>query len=86
MANAIRTVHIPAAPELLDLADEMGFLVLKEIYDGWEVKKTENDFHLIFPNWREADLRVFMRRDRNHPSIFAWSYGNEVAEQQVADT
>lgn len=83
--NAIRTAHNPAAPELLEMADEMGFLVLDEIYDSWEVKKTEHDFHLIFPHWREADLRAFIRRDRNHPSVMAWSYGNEVAEQQIAD-
>jgi len=79
--NAIRTSHNPPAPELLDLADEMGFLVLDEIFDTWQSAKVTNDFHLIFSDWYEPDLRAFMRRDRNHPSIFGWSFGNEVAEQ-----
>ena len=79
--NAIRMAHNPPAPELLDLTDRMGFLVIDEIYDNWETKKTPLDFHLIFPDWQEADLRSFLRRDRNHPSVIAWSYGNEVGEQ-----
>lgn len=84
--NAIRMAHNPPAPELLDLADRMGFLVIDEIFDSWERKKTPLDFHLIFPDWYEADTRSFIRRDRNHPSIIAWSYGNEVGEQYTADT
>lgn len=79
--NAIRMSHNPPAPELLDLCDKMGFLVIDEIFDSWEKKKTPHDFHLIFPDWHEADLRAFIRRDRNHPSILAWSFGNEVGEQ-----
>ncbi|KAL4810609.1 glycoside hydrolase superfamily [Aspergillus unguis] len=79
--NAIRTAHNPPAPELLEMTDGMGFLVLDEIFDSWVLNKTESDFHLIFPDWSEPDLRSFLRRDRNHPSVFAWSYGNEVAEQ-----
>jgi beta-galactosidase len=79
--NAIRMSHNPPAPELLDLTDSMGFLVLDEIFDCWQREKTANDFHLIFDDWSEPDLRAFLRRDRNHPSIFAWSYGNEVGEQ-----
>ncbi len=79
--NAIRLSHNPPAPELLDLTDKMGFLVIDEIFDSWERKKTPHDFHLIFPDWYEADTRSFIRRDRNHPSVFAWSYGNEVGEQ-----
>jgi beta-galactosidase len=79
--NAIRTAHNPPAPELLNLTDKMGFLVLDEIFDSWEAKKTPHDFHLIFPEWHEADVRSFIRRDRNHPSIIAWSIGNEVGEQ-----
>jgi beta-galactosidase len=79
--NAIRMAHNPPAPELLDLTDSMGFLVIDEIFDGWERKKTPLDFHLIFPDWHEADIRSFMQRDRNHPSIIAWSFGNEVGEQ-----
>lgn len=79
--NAIRLSHNPPAPELLDLTDKMGFLVIDEIFDSWERKKTPHDFHLIFPDWHEADTRSFIRRDRNHPSIMAWSFGNEVGEQ-----
>lgn len=79
--NAIRMSHNPPAPELLHLTDRMGFLVLDEVFDSWERKKTDNDFHLIFPEWHEADMRSMIRRDRNHPSIYAWSIGNEVGEQ-----
>lgn len=84
--NSIRISHNPPAPELLQLTDRMGFLVIDEIFDSWERKKTPHDFHLIFPDWHEADLRSFIRRDRNHPSVIAWSYGNEVGEQYTADT
>ena len=79
--NAIRFSHNPPAPELLDLTDKMGFLVIDEVFDSWERKKTPHDFHLIFPDWNEPDTRSFIRRDRNHPSIIAWSFGNEVGEQ-----
>jgi beta-galactosidase len=83
--NTIRMSHNPPAPELLDLTDRMGFLVLDEIFDSWEVGKTPSDFFLIFPDWHEQDLRSFVRRDRNHPSIFGWSYGNEVGEQYTEE-
>jgi beta-galactosidase len=84
--NAIRFSHNPPAPELLDLTDRMGFLVMDEIFDSWQLNKTDNDFHLIFDDWHEADLRAMARRDRNHPSIFLWSYGNEVGEQYTNQT
>jgi beta-galactosidase len=84
--NAIRMAHNPPAPELLELTDKMGFLVIDEIFDSWERKKTPHDFHLIFPEWSEPDTRSFIRRDRNHPSVIAWSFGNEVGEQYTADT
>ncbi|WP_233632507.1 beta-galactosidase GalB [Parapedobacter sp. ISTM3] len=83
--NAIRMAHNPPAPELLDLTDRMGFLVIDEIFDSWERKKTPLDFHLIFPDWHEPDIRAFVRRDRNHPSIIAWSFGNEVGEQYTGE-
>jgi beta-galactosidase len=83
--NAIRTAHNPPAPELLELTDRMGFLVVNEIFDVWERKKTPLDFHLIFPDWHEADIRSFIRRDRNYPSVIAWSFGNEVGEQYTGD-
>ncbi len=84
-ANAIRMAHNPPAPELLELADRMGFLVANEIFDSWERRKTPLDFHLIFPDWHEQDLRAMLRRDRNHPSIVLWSVGNEVGEQYTGE-
>lgn len=83
--NAIRTAHNPPAPELLELTDRMGFLVVNEIFDVWERKKTPHDFHLIFPDWYEQDIRSFVRRDKNCPSIIMWSYGNEVGEQYTGE-
>ncbi|MHB9055106.1 MAG: beta-galactosidase GalB [Paludibacteraceae bacterium] len=79
--NAIRMAHNPPSPELLKLTDRMGFLVVNEIFDSWERKKTPLDFHLVFPEWAGADTRSFVRRDRNHPSVIMWSFGNEVGEQ-----
>jgi Beta-galactosidase/beta-glucuronidase len=83
--NAIRFSHNPPAPELLELTDKMGFLVIDEIFDSWERKKTPLDFHLIFPDWSEQDTRTFVRRDRNCPSIIMWSFGNEVGEQYTGE-
>lgn len=83
--NAIRMAHNPPATELLELTDRMGFLVVNEIFDSWERKKTPLDFHLVFPEWSEPDTRSFIRRDRNHPSIIMWSFGNEVGEQYTAE-
>ena len=82
--NSIRTSHNPPAPGLLELTDRMGFLVIDEIFDSWELKKTPHDFHLIFPDWSEPDTRAFVRRDRNCPSVMIWSFGNEVGEQYTA--
>ncbi|MBX2858260.1 MAG: DUF4982 domain-containing protein [Cellvibrionaceae bacterium] len=79
--NAIRVAHNPPATELLELTDAMGFLVVDEIFDVWQRKKAPYDFHLIFTDWSEPDLRAFIRRDRNHPSVILWSLGNEVGEQ-----
>jgi beta-galactosidase len=84
-ANAIRMAHNPPDPQLLELTDRMGFLVVDEIFDVWERKKTPLDFHLIFPDWHEPDLRAMLRRDRNHPSIMMWSVGNEVGEQYTGE-
>ena len=79
--NAIRTSHNPPAPELLDLADRMGFIVMDEAFDMWRKPKTQFDYHLDFPEWHERDIADMVRRDRNHPSVFIWSIGNEVMEQ-----
>ncbi|HPS11696.1 MAG TPA: beta-galactosidase GalB [Prolixibacteraceae bacterium] len=84
--NAIRMSHNPPAPELLYLCDKMGFLVIDEIFDSWELKKTPHDFHLIFADWSEPDTRAFIRRDRNCPSVILWSFGNEVGEQYTAES
>jgi len=79
--NAIRTAHNPFAPEFYQLTDKMGFLVMDEVFDVWNFKKPDLDFHLIFPEWHEQDLRSLIRRDRNSPSVILWSFGNEVGEQ-----
>jgi len=79
--NALRTSHNPPAPEYLELADRYGLMVMDEIFDTWNNAKVKNDFHRIFPDWHEPDLRAFIRRDRNHPSIISWSIGNEIPEQ-----
>jgi len=79
--NAIRTSHNPPAPEVLQLCDEMGLLVMDEMFDMWSIKKTEYDYSQYWADWHERDLRDFIRRDRNHPSVIAWSIGNEIMEQ-----
>lgn len=79
--NAIRTSHNPPAPELLELCDEMGLLVLDEAMDMWRKRKTQFDYSRFFDEWHERDIRDFVRRDRNHPCIFMWSVGNEILEQ-----
>lgn len=79
--NAIRTSHNPPAPELLELADKMGLLVMDETFDCWHRGKTPNDYHLLFDDWHEQDTRALVRRDRNHPSVILWSIGNEIPEQ-----
>jgi len=77
-ANAIRTAHNPPAPELMDLADEMGFFVVSEAFDMWERPKTPYDYARFFPEWAVKDVRSWVRRDRNHPSLLMWSIGNEI--------
>ncbi len=79
--NGIRTSHNPPAPELLDLCDKMGFIVMDEAFDMWKKKKTEFDYALDWDEWHKRDLEDLILRDRNHPSVFIWSIGNEVIEQ-----
>jgi beta-galactosidase len=79
--NAIRTSHNPPAPELLDLCDKLGMVVMDESFDCWSKGKRPNDYHLLFPDWHEKDMRAFVRRDRNHPCVILWSIGNEIPEQ-----
>ncbi len=79
--NGLRTSHNPPAPELLDLTDKMGFIVMDEAFDVWKKEKTKFDYHLDWDQWHKRDLEDMVLRDRNHPSIFMWSIGNEVMEQ-----
>lgn len=79
--NGIRCSHNPPSPELLELCDEMGFIVMDESFDMWRKRKTERDYARFFDEWYERDLTDLVVRDRNHPSIFMWSIGNEVLEQ-----
>jgi len=83
--NGIRTSHNPPAPELLDLCDRMGFIVMDEAFDIWKVKKTDYDYGLDFDEWHRRDIEAMVLRDRNHPSVFIWSIGNEVMEQWQRD-
>ncbi len=78
--NAIRTAHNMPAPEIMDLCDEMGFLVMNEAFDMWELPKTEFDYHRFFPDCFEEDVKNWIRRDYNHPSLLMWSIGNEIAD------
>jgi beta-galactosidase len=83
--NAIRTSHNPPAPELLELADRMGFLVMVELSDAWQNGKKPDDYSRLFDDWHERDLRALLRRDRNHPSVIQWSIGNELPDLGAPD-
>jgi len=83
--NSIRTSHNPPAPELLDLCDRMGMLVMDEAFDCWASGKKSNDYARFFPQWHVKDLTAMVRRDRNHPSVFLWSAGNEIHEQSQGE-
>jgi beta-galactosidase len=79
--NAIRMSHNPPAPELLDLCDRMGFIVMDEAFDIWIRQKMEFDYHVDWKEWHQRDLDDMVLRDRNHPSVMMWSIGNEIPEQ-----
>jgi beta-galactosidase len=79
--NGIRTSHNPPAPELLDMADKMGFVMMDEAFDCWERGKVKYDYHLFFKDWHKRDLEDQILRDRNHPSVMIWSIGNEIPQQ-----
>ncbi len=79
--NAIRFSHNPPASPMLDLCDEMGFLVVDEAFDIWKKKKNKYDYHQYFDEWAVKDVQDMVYRDRNHPSIIMWSIGNEQREQ-----
>ena len=76
--NAIRTSHNPPAVPFMYLADEMGFLIVSEAFDMWELPKTKYDYGNFFNDWCERDSASWLRRDRNHPSVIMWSIGNEI--------
>lgn len=76
--NAIRTTHNMPAPELMDLADEMGLLVVSEAFDMWERPKNPYDYARFFKEWAPKDVKSWVTRDRNHPSLLMWSIGNEI--------
>lgn len=82
--NAIRTSHNPPAPELLEICDEMGFLVIDEALDMWRKRKTQFDYSRFFDEWHVRDVQDFVRRDRNHPCIILWSIANEIWEQSTS--
>jgi beta-galactosidase len=79
--NGLRTSHNPPAPELLEIADRLGFIVMDEAFDMWKLEKTKYDYHLDWDEWHKRDLEDMVLRDRNHPSVIIWSIGNEVIEQ-----
>lgn len=83
--NGIRTAHNPPAPELLDLCDSMGFIVMNETFDvwTWDKENTPYNYNLYFNEWHQKDLTDHVLRDRNHPSVFMWSIGNEIPEQRT---
>lgn len=76
--NAIRISHNPPSKTFMQLADEMGFLILSEILDIWKLPKNTYDYSRFFDEWIEKDMASWIRRDRNHPSIIMWSVGNEI--------
>ena len=83
--NAIRTSHNPPAPELLDLCDEQGILVMDEFFDEWKTPKVANGYGKYFDEHALSDVTEIIRRDRNHPSVILWSIGNEIMEQCQKD-
>ena len=77
--NSVRASHNPRSPYLLDVCDRLGILVWDEFTDMWDIGKLANDYHLYFPQWWQSDLTSMILRDRNHPSVFLWSIGNEIS-------
>ncbi len=78
--NALRTSHNPPAPEMLDMADRMGFLVMDEAFDCWDQAKNTYDYARFFSKWSTIDIGDMVARDRNHPGIIIWSIGNEIQD------
>ena len=78
--NAVRAAHNPPSSVFMDLADEMGMLVINEFSDVWAIGKTTFDYSNFFEEWHERDAASWIRRDRNHPSVILWSLGNEIPD------
>lgn len=83
--NALRTSHNMPAPEVMELADELGFLVIAEAFDMWEMPKTQYDYARFFVDWAGTDVRSWVRRDRSHVSLLMWSIGNEIYDTHASD-
>ena len=81
--NAIRTAHNPASRAFISLCDELGFLVIEEVFDDWELGKTPHGYHTHFRDWWKTDLSAVIRRDHNSPSVIMWSIGNEMRERAL---
>lgn len=83
--DAIRTSHNMPDPQLVELCDEMGFMMMVEPFDEWDVAKCENGYHRFFDEWAERDMVNMLHNFRNNPSVVMWSIGNEVPSQWTAD-
>ncbi|MCD7915261.1 MAG: DUF4982 domain-containing protein [Tannerellaceae bacterium] len=83
--DAIRTAHNMPAPELVELCDEMGFMMMIEPFDEWDIAKCENGYHRFFGEWAEKDMVNMLHNYRNHPCVVMWSVGNEVPTQCSPD-
>ena len=79
--DAIRTSHNMPAPELVELCDEMGFMMMLEPFDEWDIAKCENGYHRFFKEWAKKDMVNMLRQYRNNPCVVMWSIGNEVPTQ-----
>lgn len=80
--NAVRTSHNPPSEDFLDACDHIGLLVIDESFDGWRTAKNTHDYATLFDRWWTKDIESMVMRDRNHPSIFCWSIGNEIIERK----
>ncbi len=80
--NAVRTSHNPPAPAFLDECDRQGLIVIDEAFDGWRQAKNTHDYSELFDQWALRDIEAMVLRDRNHPSVMAWSIGNEILERK----
>lgn len=80
--NTLRTSHNPPSEAFLAACDSLGMMVIDEAFDGWREAKNPYDYHVLFDRWSAEDLQTMVRRDRSHPSVIAWSIGNEIIERK----